>query len=164
MELGWRDPWGQMFFRDFGAGSFDPRGHLRVIWGQCWKVKFLNRLQQKKKKKNWQSQCVAQCQPSKITHGEIFVRPVVKGQRSVQICFNGGLIFKQPSTTKLTKPVCWSMSTIEKCSWWPHHPACVKGSKVKIQICFNEGSNLKSLNIRNLTLPMYWSWLTTTKS
>ena len=27
--------------------------------------------------------------------------------------------FKQPSTTKLTMVVCWSMSIIERCSWWP---------------------------------------------
>ena len=31
---------------------------------------------------------------------------------------------KQPSKTKLIMPVCWSISTIEKCLWWPLRPTC----------------------------------------
>ena len=40
--------------------------------------------------------------------------------------------FKQPSTTKLTMPVCWSMLTIEKCfHGYLFVQPVVKGSKVR---------------------------------
>ena len=79
--------------RSLAGGSFGVFRNFwsEVIWGHLGsllKGKILNSLLQQ----NWLCQCVGLGQLLKSVHGNLFVRPVVKGSkvRKIQICFYEG--------------------------------------------------------------------------
>ena len=61
--------------------------------------------------------------------------------------------FKQPSTTKLPMSMCWSRSTIKKCSWWPLCPTCGQGVKDQ------KSSNFVGWMQEGRKWHFWWKWV-----
>ena len=105
--------------RSLARGSFGVFRNFwsEVILGSLLKGQILNSLLQQ----NWLCRCVGLGQPSKSVHGDLFVRPMVKGSnvRKVQIWFYVRSNVELLKIRKLKLSMCWSWSTITKSSRWP---------------------------------------------